>query len=102
MAVVRMSTKGQIVIPAEMRKRRGWKPGCSITIDETEEGLVLREVEELIRATRGMFRHLGGKSLSQELLEERRREVEMEEAQYPHLFGKKTAPARKESSRPSR
>ena len=59
MATVRMSTKGQIVIPAEIRKRRGWAPGTKVVIEETDGGLVLRSVEELIDATYGMLKDTG-------------------------------------------
>jgi AbrB family looped-hinge helix DNA binding protein len=100
MATVRVSTKGQIVIPAEMRRRRGLTPGSHVSIEETDQGIVLRSTEELIRSTRGMLRHLGGKPLTQELLEERRRDLELEEARFERLSGSaKRAP--KEPARPS-
>jgi hypothetical protein len=51
-------------------------------IEETDDGLVLRSVEELIEATYGMFKNTGGKSMTEELLEDRRREVQIEEAEY--------------------
>ena len=38
----KLSTKGQIVVPKEIRERRGWEPGAELTIEETDEGVLLR------------------------------------------------------------
>lgn len=40
----RLSTKGQVVVPKEIRRRRGWEPGAELTIEETEDGVLLRRV----------------------------------------------------------
>jgi len=73
MPIVRASTKGQIVIPADIRKRKGIKGGTYVEVTETDDGVLLRGLgDDLIKATRGMFAHLG--PLTPGLLEERRRE----------------------------
>lgn len=41
--VVRLSTKGQVVLPSEIRKSRNWEPGAALTIEETPEGVLLKE-----------------------------------------------------------
>jgi transcriptional regulator with XRE-family HTH domain len=51
--------------------------------------------EDLIRATRGMFGKHGDKPLTQELLEEHRREKELEEAKYARVFGEAARRSRK-------
>ena len=38
----RISTKGQVVLPKELRRRRGWEPGAELTIEETKEGVLLK------------------------------------------------------------
>ncbi len=40
-AQTRLSTKGQVILPAELRKKRGWKPGQVLEVRETPEGLLL-------------------------------------------------------------
>ncbi len=37
-----VSGRGQITIPADMRKRLGIEPGGTMTIEETSEGLLLK------------------------------------------------------------
>jgi antitoxin PrlF len=39
---VTLSGRGQITIPADMRRRLGVEPGGTMTIEETAEGLLLR------------------------------------------------------------
>jgi AbrB family looped-hinge helix DNA binding protein len=38
----RLSTKGQVVIPKEMRRRMKWEPGAELVIEETPQGVLLR------------------------------------------------------------
>ena len=38
-----LSTKGQVVIPAELRARKALKPGDQLEIEETEQGILLRK-----------------------------------------------------------
>lgn len=42
MATTRISTKGQVVLPQEMRKRRKWTPGTELIVEETRDGVLLR------------------------------------------------------------
>ncbi len=79
MKTVTVSKKGWIVIPREIRERYGMHPGTKVAV--VDYGGVLSLVplpEDLIAASRGFLK--GGPSLTQELLEERRREREREEA----------------------
>jgi AbrB family looped-hinge helix DNA binding protein len=45
MATTRVSTKGQVVIPREVRARHGWEAGTELTIEDHSDGLVLRAVK---------------------------------------------------------
>ncbi len=38
----RISTKGQLVLPAELREKRGWKPGQVLEVVDTPEGVLLK------------------------------------------------------------
>lgn len=42
MEITRLSTKGQIVLPKGIRASRAWGPGTKFTVEETEEGILLR------------------------------------------------------------
>ncbi len=37
-----MSSKGQIVVPRELRERRGWREGSELVLEETSQGVLLR------------------------------------------------------------
>jgi AbrB family looped-hinge helix DNA binding protein len=42
MDTIRLSTKGQIVIPSEVRARHGWEAGTELILEERGDVLVLR------------------------------------------------------------
>jgi AbrB family looped-hinge helix DNA binding protein len=70
--ITSVSTKGQFVIPAEMRKSLGIKPGTRIAVALDGSRIVLEPVsEDLVDKTRGIFR--GKPSLSSELKRQRQR-----------------------------
>ena len=68
--ITTVSTKGQFVIPAEMRERLGIEPGTRIAVTLQGTRIVLEPVsEKLVDETRGIL--AGGPSLSRLLKEER-------------------------------
>jgi AbrB family looped-hinge helix DNA binding protein len=70
--ITTVSTKGQFVIPAEMRAALGIKPGTRIAVTRAEGKIILEPVtRELVEKTRGML--AGGPSLTKSLLRDRRR-----------------------------
>jgi AbrB family looped-hinge helix DNA binding protein len=70
--ITSVSTKGQFVIPAEMRISLGIRPGTRIAVTQDGSRIVLEPVsEELVDKTRGIFR--GKPSLSSELKRQRQR-----------------------------
>jgi AbrB family looped-hinge helix DNA binding protein len=82
MATVKVSAKGWVVVPKEIRDRYGIEEGGSLHL------LVLGDLIALVpaapdplTAARGMLR--GGPSLVRQHLEERRRELEREEQGLP-------------------
>jgi len=44
METTRLSTKGQIVLPRNIRASRAWGPGTKFTVEATGEGILLRPV----------------------------------------------------------
>jgi AbrB family looped-hinge helix DNA binding protein len=74
---VTVSQKGWVVIPAELRKKYGIKPGSKLQFVDYGGTLELVPIpENPIEAAAGMLK--GGKSLTQALLDEHRRELENE------------------------
>jgi AbrB family looped-hinge helix DNA binding protein len=71
--ITTVSTKGQLVIPAEMRESLSIGPGTRIAVTLQGTRIILEPVsEKLVEETRGLF--AGGPSLSARLQQERRRD----------------------------
>ena len=71
--ITTVSTKGQFVIPSEIRESLGIKPGMRIAISQDGPRIILEPVsEELVEKTRGIF--AGKASLSDALARQRREE----------------------------
>jgi AbrB family looped-hinge helix DNA binding protein len=49
----KVSSKGQVVIPKEMRESHGWGPGTLLIIQEQGDGILLRPVPVFPRTTVG-------------------------------------------------
>jgi AbrB family looped-hinge helix DNA binding protein len=50
METTRLSTKGQIVLPKNIRISRAWTPGTEFTVEETGDGILLRPAGRFPRA----------------------------------------------------
>jgi AbrB family looped-hinge helix DNA binding protein len=42
METVKLSSKGQVVLPKWVRDARGWEPGTEFAVQEVPEGILLR------------------------------------------------------------
>ncbi len=40
-----ISTKGQVVIPKDIRQRHGWSPGTELQVEDRDDCVVLRRTE---------------------------------------------------------
>jgi len=70
------TVKGQIVIPAELRRKYHIKAGTKINVIDTGEAILLKPVtEESLKRLQG---RLKGKGVLKSLLEERRKDAERE------------------------
>ena len=78
MAIAKVSKKGWVVIPHDIRERYGIRPGDKVhIIDYGGQIALVPALKDPIHELRGMFK--GGPSLTEALLEERRKEREREE-----------------------
>ena len=74
-----VTTKGQLVIPARLRKRYGIKPGTRVCFIERGGEILFQPVtREYIRSVCGMLK--SESSVAKELLKERAEDKEREEA----------------------
>ena len=74
---VAMGDRGRLVIPAAARERAGLSPGTLLVLLETAGGLVLMTRQQLRSRVR---EELAGADLVAELLADRRRAAEREDA----------------------
>jgi AbrB family looped-hinge helix DNA binding protein len=74
-----MTSKGQIVVPAKLRRRYGLKPGTKVYFIERNNEIIFQPLtKEIIRSVHGLL--AGQTSATQELLKERARDKDHEEA----------------------
>ena len=67
-----VSSKGQLVIPSQMRAELGIEPGARVAVMVEGDHIILQPISKrLVEETRGML--AGGPSLSDALQQERRK-----------------------------
>ncbi|MDP2950388.1 MAG: AbrB/MazE/SpoVT family DNA-binding domain-containing protein [Chloroflexota bacterium] len=82
MAIAKVSKKGWVVIPREIRERYGIQPGDKVhVIDYGGRIALVPAAKDPIEHGFGLLK--GGPSLTQALLEDRREELEREERGLP-------------------
>ena len=83
------STKGQVVIPAWLRKQFQIEDGTKAVVEATADGILLKPVTAVtIRRLRGILkRKPGEKPLAEEWAEHKREENQLEEAKYGRSTG---------------
>jgi AbrB family looped-hinge helix DNA binding protein len=79
-----ISSKGQLVIPAKLRKELGLKPGVRVVIKKQGKGLLIESGGyEAVLALRGKYAGLG---LEESFAEYRRQERELEDRKLKALY----------------
>lgn len=48
---IRLSTKGQLVVPKEIRQRHGWTEGTELVLEEQGDGVLLRPSRQVPETT---------------------------------------------------
>ncbi len=72
-----MTSKGQIVVPAKLRRRYGLKPGTKVYFIERNDEILFQPLtKETIRSVCGMLKSKS--SVTQELLKERAKDRDRE------------------------
>ena len=46
-SIIRLSTKGQLVVPKEIRERHGWSAGSELMFEDLGDQVILREVRDV-------------------------------------------------------
>ena len=79
-----MGKNGRLVIPAPIREALGLKPGQSLTVTVDEYGLRIQTFRQQIAEAQAVTRNIfgPGRSLSKELIAERRLEAKREEKEF--------------------
>jgi AbrB family looped-hinge helix DNA binding protein len=71
MPIIKASSKGQVVIPAQLRRKYQIDKGTKLNVLDGDGEIILRPVlQNAVQQARGLFR--GGVSSLQELVKERR------------------------------
>ena len=84
MDTAHVTSKGQLVVPARLRRKYGIKPGTKICFIERNGEIVFQPVtREYIRSVCGMLK--SNTSATEELLRERAKDREREEAKVEKL-----------------
>ena len=79
-----VTTKGQLVIPARIRRKLGIKPGTKVCFVERGGEILFQPVtKEYIRSVCGMLK--SSTSVTQELLTDRKKDKEREEVKLEKL-----------------
>jgi AbrB family looped-hinge helix DNA binding protein len=69
----RMISRGRVILPVELRRKLGLRPGTKLIVREVEDQIVVMTMESYARSLRGKYKGLG---LMQALREERAVETE--------------------------
>jgi antitoxin PrlF len=78
----KVGTKGQVVLPKELRERHGIRPGDEVVFDDTDGEIRIRRAQtkaEILERLRGS---MAGSGLLEAYMEEKRHEREREERKY--------------------
>jgi AbrB family looped-hinge helix DNA binding protein len=79
-----VTSKGQLVVPSRLRRKYGIKPGTKICFIERDNEILFQPVtREYIRSVCGMLK--SNTSATEELLKERAKDREREEAKLEKL-----------------
>ncbi|MBU1207670.1 MAG: AbrB/MazE/SpoVT family DNA-binding domain-containing protein [Proteobacteria bacterium] len=76
-----ITSKGQLVVPARLRRRYGIKPGTKVRFIERDNEILIQPLtREYIRSLCGLLK--SETSVTQELLKERAKEKDREEGRF--------------------
>ncbi|HEX8696428.1 MAG TPA: AbrB/MazE/SpoVT family DNA-binding domain-containing protein [Longimicrobium sp.] len=59
---MRITSKGQVTIPLEIRERYGLLPDTEVELEPTAEGVLIRKTERPRRRGRSLIEHMRGRA----------------------------------------
>ncbi len=77
MQKVRISRKGQVVIPAEIRRKLSLKHGEMVFVEE-DKGVIKIKPKTKLRSLRGTWPELDIETITKEIIEDRDRDAQIE------------------------
>ncbi|MBU4222742.1 MAG: AbrB/MazE/SpoVT family DNA-binding domain-containing protein [Euryarchaeota archaeon] len=77
MQKVKMSGKGQVVIPAEIRRKLSIKPGEMVFVEE-ESGVIKIKPKTKLRSLCGTWPELDIETITREIIEDREQDAKIE------------------------
>ena len=83
MQKVKMSRKGQVVIPAEIRRKLGIKLGEMVFVEE-DKGVIKIKPKTKIRSLRGTWPELDIETITKEIIEDRENDAQIEKEREEH------------------
>ena len=78
-----MSRKGQVVIPAEIRRKLGIKLGEMVFVEE-DKGVIKIKPKTKIRSLRGTWPELDIETITKEIIEDRENDAQIEKEREEH------------------
>ena len=78
-ADVRFGAQGRLVVPAAIRKALDFHPGERLIARVEQDHLVIEKTRDVERRLQDRFRQVEGRSLAEELIQERRGEARRED-----------------------
>jgi len=69
----KITSKGQITIPVGARKRYGLEDGSMVTVEETEEGLLLKRAPDIIASAGALSKFGDANDAVEDLIKTRRK-----------------------------
>ncbi len=69
----KITSKGQMTIPADARRRYGLEDGSIVVVEETEEGLLLKPAPDIIASAGALAEFADTDELIESLVKSRRR-----------------------------
>lgn len=70
---VKISKKGQVTIPKELREKFNFKEDIEVVLLPTDEGILLKAKSHGLRTLRGLFRELDFGEAEESIKEERKK-----------------------------
>lgn len=99
MTIVKASSKGQIVLPKEIRRKLDIRPGQKVVLRLVGDHAEIKPLpRDPIESLLGIFKDYPG-SLANELLTERRKDREREEADIARFARRSGLPQRRKGAR---